>query len=67
MELLVKIFAAIGIVVIAAILFTLPTMWLWNYLMPDLFGLKEIDFWQALCLNLLSGILFKSSNSSSKD
>jgi lipopolysaccharide export LptBFGC system permease protein LptF len=49
-----------------AVLLALPTMWLWNWLMPQIFQLKEITFWQALGLNLLCGILFKGSNSSSK-
>ena len=66
MEILAKIFAVIGLVVVMAVLMTLPTMWLWNWLMPTIFGLIKIGFWQALGLNLLVGILFKSSSSSSK-
>jgi hypothetical protein len=31
---------------------------LWNWLMPALFGLKVISYWQALGLLLLSKILF---------
>ena len=31
---------------------------LWNWLMPALFGLPAISFWQALGLLLLSRILF---------
>ena len=54
------------IILITALIVALPTMWLWNWLMPDLFGLRTIDFWQALGINILSGILFKSSSSSSK-
>lgn len=57
----------IGFVAIAAILCALPTMLLWNWLMPDIFHLDTITFWQALGLNFLCGILFKSSVSSSKD
>lgn len=33
-------------------------MLLWNWLMPDLFGLPEISFWQAAGLLLLCKILF---------
>jgi hypothetical protein len=66
MEILAKIFAVIGLVFVVAMLMTLPTMWLWNWLMPTIFGLIKIGFWQALGLNLLAGILFKSSSSSSK-
>jgi hypothetical protein len=33
-------------------------MYLWNWLLPGLFGLHTIGFWQALGLLLLSRILF---------
>ncbi len=66
MNIIVKILGVIGLVVVIAVLMTLPTMWLWNWLMPTIFGLIKIGFWQALGLNLLAGILFKSSSSSSK-
>ena len=66
MEILVKIFGGIGLVVVVAVLTVLPTMWLWNWLMPVIFGLIKIGFWQALGLNLLAGILFQKSSSSSK-
>lgn len=49
-----------GILLVAAlILFGFVTMWLWNWLMPDIFGLKAIDYWQAWGLILLSAIFFK--------
>lgn len=34
------------------------TVGLWNVLMPELFGLHTINFWQALGLLLLSRLLF---------
>ncbi len=39
--------------------FGLLVMWLWNWLMPELFGLKVISFWQAWGLVVLSHILIK--------
>ena len=33
-------------------------MLLWNFLMPDIFGLKEINFWQGAGLVVLSRLLF---------
>jgi len=33
-------------------------MWLWNWLMPSLFGLRTIGFWEGLGLFLLAKILF---------
>jgi len=40
-------------------------MWLWNQVMPDLFGLKAITYWQALCISWLSAMLIKGMPSSS--
>ncbi|MBK8925971.1 MAG: hypothetical protein IPM74_08715 [Crocinitomicaceae bacterium] len=45
-------FAAIVVIV------SFIVMWLWNWLMPELFGLVVINFWQALGLLILSKILF---------
>ncbi len=36
-------------------------MWLWNWLLPPLFGWPQIGFWQALGLLLLCRILFGGS------
>ena len=35
--------------------------WLWNWLMPMLFGLRTVTFWQALGVLALSRILFGGS------
>ena len=35
-------------------------MLLWNWLMPEIFGLKQVTYWQAWGLLVLSSILFKS-------
>jgi hypothetical protein len=40
-------------------LFSAVTMWLWNWLMPAIFKLPAIGFWQAVGILLLSHILFK--------
>ena len=42
-------------------------MWLWNWLMPSLFGLRAIGFWEGLGLFLLAKILFGFGGSSSGD
>ena len=46
------------VAVVAFALFGFVVMWLWNWLMPDLFALSRISFWQALGLVILSKILF---------
>ena len=40
------------------LLFGNVIMWLWNWLMPKLFGLPLIGFWEGLGLFLLAKILF---------
>ena len=62
-----------GVVVVGFILFAfiigfviaLPIMWLWNWLMPVIFGLTVITYWQAWGLFVLSSLLLKSSSGSS--
>jgi hypothetical protein len=46
------------VVVLAAFGFGWVTMKLWNWLMPAIFGLTMITFWQAVGLLVLSKILF---------
>jgi hypothetical protein len=43
-------------------LFGAVTMWLWNWLMPAIFKLPEIGFWQAIGLLLLAQIFFKGGH-----
>jgi hypothetical protein len=49
--------------VFVTLLFALPTMWLWNALIPKLFGLPIITFWQSLGLCLLARFLFGTGSS----
>ncbi len=46
-----------ALMVLAFFIFGYATMYLWNWLMPDLFNLKTIDFYQAIGLVVLSKIL----------
>jgi hypothetical protein len=39
-------------------------MLLWNWLMPEIFGLKRLNYWQAWGLFALCSILFKGMGSS---
>jgi hypothetical protein len=49
----------IGLIAITAfIVMGFVLMSLWNWLMPMLFGLKTIGYWQAVGLFILSKILF---------
>lgn len=56
----------VALVVALSALMALPFMWLWNGLMPDIFGLKSLSFMQAWGLLILSSFLFKNSSVSTK-
>jgi len=45
-------------ITLAATVLSFVVMSLWNWLMPQLFGLHPIGFWQALGILFLSKILF---------
>ncbi len=54
-----------------AILFGFVIMWLWNWLMPEIFGLTTLTYWQAVGVFILAKILLggfggDSSKKSSK-
>jgi hypothetical protein len=57
----------IGLLVVASVLsliLAFPTMWLWNWaLVPAIDSVNEINFMQALGINILCAILFKSTSS----
>ena len=66
MDVLKGLFTVIGILGMVALILGVPLMLLWNWLMPDIFGLTEITFWQAVGLNFLSSILFKTTYTTKK-
>ena len=49
----------IGLVILLVMLLGMPLQLLWNWLMPNLFNLPYISFWQAVGLNLMATILFR--------
>ncbi|MHB9291677.1 hypothetical protein Holit_00755 [Hollandina sp. SP2] len=50
----------LGILTVLAVLaaFSVAAMFLWNLIMPDIFGLPKINYWQAAGFLLLCRILF---------
>jgi hypothetical protein len=64
----VKILVVIGFAVLglgALALFGWAVMLLWNWVVPETFGLKPLSYWKAWGLFLLCSILFKGMGSSS--
>lgn len=52
-----KIFKVFAIAILFFLVIGL-LQFLWNHLMPEIFGLKSISYWQALGLFVLSKLLF---------
>jgi len=57
-----KIVGGVLFVLMLALLFAYVTMLLWNWLMPVIFGLPVIGYWQAWGLLVLAKILFGSGS-----
>ena len=49
---------------IGACVAALPTMLLWNWLVPSIFHLREIGFLEALGMLILSGLLVRGGGAS---
>ena len=58
-------FAVMGLA--AMILFTFAVMWLWNWLVPELFNGPILSYWQTLGLLELSKIIFSGIGKSRSD
>lgn len=52
---------------LVSLILGLPLMILWNWLVPTIFGLTKISFFQAVGLNFLCSIMFKSQDSKKED
>jgi hypothetical protein len=53
-------FIAMGFLALTALLVGLPLWILWNLTVAPVFGLPYIGFWQAVGLQMVAGLLFKS-------
>lgn len=51
-------FVGVAFAVVFALIFGVVVMALWNWLMPMIFGLGKITFWQAFGIVLLAKLLF---------
>jgi hypothetical protein len=60
---LIFVISAIAFIVLSAY----PVMLLWNWLMPYIFELPTLNFWQAFGLSVLCNFLFTSYTGKSKD
>lgn len=66
-ETLSRVLLALGVIALLGILLGLPLQLLWNWLMPTIFNLPTITFWQAMGLNIMASILFKDNSIKTND
>ncbi len=57
MEILTKIIGIIVVIALASMLMALPTMLLWNWIIANIFELKQINFAEAIGINIIIGVL----------
>jgi hypothetical protein len=48
----------LALAAVFALIFGFVVKWIWNMLMPDLFGLKEITYWHAFGMVILAKLIF---------
>lgn len=66
MAVLFGILGILAVMFVFSLIVSLPVMLLWDWLMPTIFGLPEITWFQAWGLLFLCGLLFRSSTASNK-
>ena len=57
------IMGGIGLIILGCMLYALPVYILWNWVVPNIFGLSELTLWEAFGITLLSRFLFASDKS----
>ena len=63
---LLSIIAFLIVTVIISLITGVIIMFLWNWLMPEIFGIPTITYLQGVGLSSLCSMLFKSTNLSKK-
>ena len=58
MEMLLIATFVVALIIGIILLISAILRWLWNMTIPEVFGLKNITYWQALRILIISAILF---------
>lgn len=56
-----QVFGAIGLIILFILIGPLIVWGFWDNTMTAIFGVRDITFWEAVMLVLMSGVLFKSN------
>ena len=62
-----NVLSVVGVAILIVCLLTYPTMYLWNWLMPEIFGLKTLTFIETLGLLFLARLLISTSNTNNNN
>jgi hypothetical protein len=66
-KIILMVLGGLCLAVVLAFVFGWIVMLLWNWLMPAIFGVTTITFWQAWGLVVLTHLLFKTGHGSKHD
>jgi len=55
---ILAVIAALFVIGVLALIEGVIVMWLWNWLIPEIFGLRTITYLQGAGLSLLAGMFF---------
>lgn len=66
-DILLELVAIVLASLLVGLLFALPVMWIWNAVIPNIFGLPTIGFGQAMGLVVLSKLLFYNGSGRKKN
>lgn len=65
-ETIFVILGVITLIFILSLVMAIPVMYLWNWLIPDIFSLRELTYWESWGILILTGFLFRNINTNSK-
>jgi hypothetical protein len=57
----------IGLIFLGAFIMAWPLMWAWNYIIPAMFGLAELSYWQSFSMYIVVHILIKSTQTNTNN
>jgi hypothetical protein len=66
-DILFEVIATVLAILIVGVLYAFPVMWIWNAVIPSIFGLPTIGFGQAAGLVVISKLLFYNGSLRKKD
>lgn len=54
--------AFVALIFVLGMIMAFPIMWMWNYVMPDVFGLPQINVWQSFWGCFMIRLIFSGTH-----